>query len=258
MPENNPAGRLLELLKAGDKIRNPQNMTIKDAWFRILDVGNDYAEFYRRLAQVHALPGAIDDAVRALPNFPIDVDLFLAPLEHVEAALTYGLSAPWPQFTQKASSSRQALELIADALEKSGQEATISDEQLDELLQKVRDLSDEVAASNIDPDLRLFLSKMAQAMQQAIEDARICGAEALQEVVERGFGAIILRTQTKGAPAEGEPGRGVWDKVVGVLTTILLVVNTATGVAQLGHMAGILAPPPNVEAPPVANEEDPK
>lgn len=256
VPENNPAGRLLELINAAAaEVTNNDTTTIKEAWSRALGTEDD-VELFRRLAHVYALPGAVRDAAEAIPEPTLDLDLLLEPLGHIDEAFGQGLYVPWRAFISNASQARYSLGVISSMLTRTVPEASVSQKQLNDLLEDVRRLLDDIASSDLDDDLRLFLTQHAQLMQQAIEDVRIRGAAALQDVAERTIGAVLVRQHTAGAPAEGEKGKSFRDRLFGVAREMLVVISVVSGALELGDT--IRALPAGPEPEEAVMEESPE
>ncbi len=233
---------------AGDAIKNPESTTMRRALEQLLDVEDgDDGEFFRRMAVVYELPKTIRNAVVALPG--VNHDLLLSELYHVERALpSNNFNAAWIAFQRAIpGSTRYSLKVIADTLDRLAPETKISEQQRDDILDQVRELLDEIAVTDLENDLRLFLTRQLQAMEQAIEEVRIRGEAALREVAERVVGAVVVRTQTKGGPSKGGQGFGLWKRMIGIVNDVIVLINLAGSSLALGEN---LLGPPELPGPP--------
>lgn len=255
MPQNNPAGRLLDLVLAGDNIGNSTQVPIRDAWRRILDVERgDDAALMRRLAQVYELPEAIRREITMLDDVP--ADLLLREMTKVDAALQLPLTDAWQSFRSRVdATTRYSLEVISDVLARRAPEPELTTDQLADLLGNVRSLLDDVLTADLPADLREFLARHLQAMEQAIEEVRIRGADALRDAAEAIIGGVVIRSQTVGAPKD-ETGNTFWKKLISVAAGVLVLLNVGKGTLELGQEVYKALPVASAEHKPDATRSD--
>jgi hypothetical protein len=256
VPENNPAGRLLALIKAGGRINTP-GMTVEDAWAKILDVGGQRDELFRRLALVVSMPEAIREAVEGLGDLPYDRSLVLRELDHIDKALDTGLARPWAELMNRIPpTTRHSLEIISSTLSNVRPEPSIDDDKLEDVQAKVHQLFEEVIHAEIEPELRQFLLRHVQAMRLAIEDVRIRGAQAVQEVVEQVVGGVVLHPYTWEDAAGHEQGKGFLRRLLAVGNALLLAVNLTTASLRLGEDVIKALPLPKAAEPGESSDSD--
>jgi hypothetical protein len=255
VPENNPAGRLLALIQAGDRLN--EMMSVQDAWAKLLGVGGERQELFRRLGFVFSMPDAIREEVEGLADLPYDRSLVLSELRHIDEAFNTGLGSQWRELRARIpATTRQSLAIISSTLSNVRPEPSIDDGELEEVHAKVRLLFDDIGDAEIEPELRRFLLRHVQAMQEAIEEVRIRGAEAVQEAVEEVVGGVVLHPHTWDDARSHEQGKGFLRRLLAVANALLLAVNLTTASLNLGEDVIKALPLPDAAESPEPSDSD--
>jgi hypothetical protein len=232
---DNPAGRLLALLKQGTTA--PPNNQAKGVWRQLLGVDEqDDSGLFRRLGEVMALPDRITIEVHALENENPELLLRWVPALH--AAFQSPLENPWEGFIRHIDSAvLLGLEMCADRLSRHSPEVMPTDTQLDDLHRQVQELLAEVSESDIPRELQEFVVRLLLQMSNAIDDVRFRGASALRDLAEQMIGAVAVRQYTANGAAEKDnpSATGIKKKLVKFAAGVLIVLNLANQSAELVH-----------------------
>jgi hypothetical protein len=245
---NNPAGRLLDLIAEGDKLRG-QKLKSAAAWARILDVPEDNRGLLlQRVGPVLGLPNEIRLAVEALND--VDHDLMLERQDQVVIALQRPLESQWDDVLSTLDeTTRYSLRHISDRLSRSSEEPSIEEAELKRLLTSVRELIDEVTAAGLPTDFRSTLLRALRTIELALLEARVRGAEGIQSAVETAVGVMAFGYRPQEDEGNGEKSR-FWGRTVGLVERVALIVSLSLHSLTAGQQVGLLPAAPSPAAGP--------
>jgi hypothetical protein len=223
---NNPAGRLYALLS---QLKMQQQGSIKEAWSQILGVSQDRVS--RHMSEVARLVWELD---RVVSND--DMELVAAPFQRHKPVL---LEAAFPMvrgFDEPVGNiippeeAYENLGLLAKYLATAAPEGPIpSDEERADLLERLQELIDEVAADEELPDnvMRLVLERL-RAVRDALDNIRVGGPGSVQRATETLLGAAfassVMNEKAKKSKSLG--------RVVAVVGAIWLAFTTGPNVQK--------------------------
>lgn len=237
--DNNPAGRLLKLLREGTRI-TPSTVA-SDAWATLLNVSpNDKSTFLRRLATVYELPALVRSSVEGVPN--IDQEVYLARLPQIAKALQqHQTNAAWGSFVKSIKAETlESLRFCDELLSRECPDKRVDTDELGPLLEDVRSLLSEVIANDIDHTLKQYMLKHLHMVERAIEDYQLFGTGPLERAVEATIGSVFLNKDVAVEVAKTPLGAALW-KLLGKLAIITSLV---VGVPQLPETIRKLLPTP--------------
>lgn len=240
---NNPAGRLLVLLRAG-RDKKKHNLPAVDVWSDLLNVPvDDKTRLLREIGRVFQIPALIRSRIEQIPT--VDPIVYLKWLPKLEQAFIVStLAGPWRGCIDYVDDvAIYGIEVCDELLSRHSREKTLPRDQLDNLLRDTESLVHEVADCSIDEDLRQYILKHLEIVDRAIRDYILHGAQPLQEAVEAAVGSLVLNQETYKRTSETEVGGKFW-KVMG---RALMLVGITAATIQIGKDVVKLLPEPDAE-----------
>ncbi|MFF0834183.1 hypothetical protein ACFYWF_14635 [Streptomyces sp. NPDC003344] len=246
---DNPAGRLRKLLlDLYTRHRNDQEQKQKPAWAAVLELAGVENHLEREMAVIGAvacLPARVREAVHALPVEEERQEHLLAHLEEVERAMGHLLTRQslWTVFTSFApggivpqSAAISSLSHCSYELHRSVPEPSVSDEDLERIIDMIHSLMLEIAKADL-PDVvkRAMLNHLA-VLSQAANNVRFAGSQPLEDALFALMGAA-----SRVNAQEDLVRVGLWDKFKSTVQTLGAMLSTGQSAIQLGQgIAGIL------------------
>ena len=230
---DNPADRLLHILKAGKQLHASYNC--RKAWCQLLDVDdiNDHSLLMSRLGKVMALP---DGIVTMLDSHDgIEPEVYQHWVTKLDAGFTnQSLTGTWESFIKYIDSHTMAsLALTSTLLKVTSKRTLIDEESLKETTAKLNSLLSEVADSELEDGVKLYVVKSLQKIITALNEYKITGSAPILETIEASFGHAIVDEKFRESMNSSETGRKVWD----ILANTANTVSVATGLGQIGAAA---------------------
>jgi len=223
---DNPAGRLLAILKRGREHRSTNPAQV--VWSQILGIEQaDLPLLLHRLGRVYALPQKVQSEIRQIRE--IDHDVYLKSVSKVATAFKrLNLAAPWDSFIKHVDDvAIHGLEFCDERLSNIAPEQALREDQLTKLHDEVRLLIDEVVKAQIDDKLRAYMLKHLEMVELAIGDYDICGSEPLETSFTTVVGSVALDKETAQNVKDSAFGDRFWG-CMGKLAVLLTVVVGAT------------------------------
>lgn len=210
MSLDNPAGRLYALLEEADVPPKGNDSTpVRHRWADVLGIHrNDLPTLLARLSEVMALPSQVRAAIESVPEE--DKERFLEPIPKIEQAFAkLNLAQQWKQFAEPITQNvMTGLSFCDWLLSKSSPEPVIGDEQRERIHEEIRDLRDDVRANEEDDDLRRFLLRHLNAMDEALHEYKLSGAPPVEEAIHAAVGDSFFRFLR----GETLPRNSRWDR----------------------------------------------
>lgn len=222
------AGRLLAIIKRASG--QPGQTLVFPTWGNVFGIPpDDRAAVYAAIAGVYRLVDNARDEVRSHPD--LKQDLYLGALSNIEAAITNAqMNAQWGQFvSQLQGSNLIALEFVAEQLDRFSSEQLVEQSLLDELRAMIEKVTNELAASDIDPELRRLLSQKLEDARHAILFYSIDGADGLRRAAEAAVGTVMVMNES----AKPEQSKKPFVDYVDAINKMLDIVSKAKPLAAL-------------------------
>ncbi|NEP15467.1 MAG: hypothetical protein F6J97_01035 [Leptolyngbya sp. SIO4C1] len=201
MAYDNPARRLHSLLTkafdVADKQDNKQSVSCNVVWSQVFGVHvNQKTELLSYAEEFLFLLKCSREAIERLQS--VRKEPYLRPLDHISNQIqSHGFfGGKWANLGNGLNNPAimDMLEITANAIDVQGQLMTLEESQLAELLDATSSLLEEVRASNLDIDIKTFLSVRLEEICHAIDHYSVYGSEGLRRVVETNIGATVLKT----------------------------------------------------------------
>lgn len=252
---DNPAGRLHRLL-----IQFRRNATSNApawrTWAATFGIqGDDFPEIARCLGILLALPGEIESELAQMDPANYPETIVLRWKGKIVPALVPNL------FTSQRSDQMAAqiddeslasLETCSWFLNRHRPQRPVAKSDLERIQKLLAELEAELRESEqIDPELREFLVRQCKEMTRALRDVEIRGRAALEDALDRTWGAANRRqdlvTRSETAPS-------VWRKFVNLLKDIAVTLGVTSALIALPGQVrqAIEGPPPPVKV--IVNE----
>ena len=229
--QNNPAGRLYDLLEAARQY--PSEEKTKTVWANVLGVPeNDTGALLKNIADLIDLVRKAKSSIVRLSD--IDHKLYLKPFENIETLLCHlNFETHWENWRNRLDDfTLYGLQFGADRLARSSEFTPIKDDQLETLRTELDNLISHVLESQLPPDLKKLFLRNLEALRQAWATYRIRGIEGLEQEVERSCGSILLhKEQIRSSPANSAE-RKLWEgflKLVDRLNKQVTLAKNAKG-----------------------------
>jgi hypothetical protein len=245
-----PAHRLHEILKQSSSQDPSQPARV--VWAKLLRLPpDDRAGLLRALSELADLVDEIETAIKDRTD--VDAILLLEKLPAVRKAIgLVQLESNWTTHAQMLTEATvRDLRFISIELQRFRPEEKLEEEVLAKLAAEVDSLTNEVAKSTIDKELRTVLLACLESFRRAIADYRIRGAAGLRDAATRTLGELVLVSVSEKADASDRPLlRRVWglaQKTLDVTATAMKYRPLAEPLVRLALRAFGGDPPPMAE-----------
>jgi hypothetical protein len=247
---NNPAGRILAAF-ATLKERPPSESAF-EAWCNVFGTAaghTDFSErFYGSAFQLAKQLTLVRDMAKGLPESS-QGDLFLEPLHQYQGAIDAFVRTTQmnvEQFSAMIDARAQlSLEFFERALR---QEPEIGVKENTSLREKIDDVYDAVASSNLDPEAKDFILQRLLEIDRALRDSFLTGLKPVEAATDSLIGGLTRNPGLLAALEDepSSPGRsGI--SLRELLGTLLAVIITALGIhADMQALMPADAPQPTV------------
>lgn len=228
---DNPAQRLLDLLEKGKQHSTGANC--RAVWKTLLHIDQD-AEHHIliRLSQVMALPERI---IQVREN---NFSLLRGKSIHWEkcvrtAFISQNLNDAWQTFIQYIDE-RTLSELgsLSDLFESRGAHSTIDTSEIDALLNRIRELREEIRHSELPSAMKTMLLKQLTLIQEALESYFISGVEPVMDAVQSTLGLAVIAPEYKQEIKSGS-GSKFGDRISTLLGDVANAVTVAGALPAL-------------------------
>lgn len=226
MNYDNPAGRLLELLKKGKTFSHGSNC--REVWKEILDAESE-SEMLSKLGMLMSL--ANESALKIEEDFPEEVDA----VSHWKGQLTnaflaQNLQGNWQSFIQGIDDhSIRYLTSESKLLQLTSNTKPLKDKDVDRVRDQLSLIYEEVINSNIEIEVRKYVIRYLRKIMNSIDDYFLTGALPILEAVETTIGHVHVDKKYKSFMLDTDLGK----KILDTLGATANVVTVAVGLPQL-------------------------
>ena len=242
---NNPAGRFYNLLIQGKK-PSFGKMKVREVWGQLLGVADkDSSILLRRIGKVMALPSLIEKQIKQEED--IDHSVYLKWLPKVANAFRrLNLEAPWTNFINPIDDAAlYGLEICSEQLSRKQPELIIKKDEIEKIKGEVDELLHEIKSSNIDKDLKEYLTTHIEDIKNAIEEYEFEGIAPIRKAFESTVGSIYIKPEIYQKIKNTKHNKKFWT----IIARVALILSIAVGTIQIGKDTIALLPGPetNVE-----------
>lgn len=237
---DNPAGRLLILLR--ELRTHAQGPSVRDAWRTVLK--SKAADAFE--VDMLAVSALLSDLVNDIEGLRgrTDVERYHKRIPRWAKLVTLPRVGGDQAFTADNVATDDELDMLADLsdlLSHRLSEGSLDPTLLEELLAQVTDLRDQVTtADDLDADLRVFLLQHLEALDRALRQVRIRGAQGLDDVL----GRAIVDLARKPEQAERLRGHRLGAAFQKIIDLVLKVRQVAVAAVEIQNAVGQLTLPP--------------
>jgi|SRR5690625_1351338 len=221
---DNPAGRLLSILEEGMRLKN--NLSVQGAWAKLLAVDSQNTSLLlQRIGGVISLPNQIRMKIQLVEN--VDHDVLTEGLPSIESTLSsINLNSKWSDIKRGLSDkSLYSLKVCSSTLSSHVPDKTIDNETLENIRSSNKDLIQEIFNSRINTELKDYLLKHLNAIEDAIQQYVIYGSENIKLALERAYGSILTESHVSKRSLEEPVGKKVWSFLNRIAVIITLTTN---------------------------------
>jgi len=228
---DNPAQRLLDILTAGKA--NASHYNCRQVWQRILAVPENHEqELITRLGKVMGLPARISLVMQ--DHFPDPRWQSVHWRERIEAAfLAQEMNGKWEKFISHINDQTLSeLGLLSMIFETRGAHASIDEEEIQSLLDKITELRNDIRSSGLSATIKTLLLRQLSQLQEALETYSISGIEPVMDAVQSTLGLAVIDPEYKQEIKAGS-GSKFGDRISSLLGDVANVVTVAGALPAL-------------------------
>lgn len=190
---DNPASRLYNFFSELRDMTADFGITIKDALMHYLKIDNpdDTAQILYGMAELIQLNKILKENILKMD---INHEVYLQPIKKIEKTFAgFRLDSKVTDFLSVIDDSTMlGLQFCADTLYRKYGDLVINEEDLNQILQDVEDLSKQIINSDLPERLKELFTENLDAIRKAIINYKIWGTEGLKKTLESNIGSIIL------------------------------------------------------------------
>jgi len=231
--DNNPAGRLVSILRAAKAKGQDQNPA-RQVWADLLGVEqNNLPQLLVQLGHLIELPELIRKEISRHED--IDQAIFLKWLPKVQKSFSnINLTASFKNFMNPIDEAAlDGLDFCSDLLSRRKPEKTLDQKELDSIYKDVSVLIDDILDSDTNQYLKQFMLEKLDDVIQAIRNYKIRGAKPIEKAVESTLGSIVTHKGIYEETKKSKNGSRFWK----LLARVAIVVNIVAGSIQIGETA---------------------
>lgn len=201
--ESNPAGRLHKILTQAKS--RPDQEKVCEVWANALDVEKDDVIVTKAVVELYSLSNEIQSLIKM--NERLNHELYLKSFNSISRAFfPLNLSSNWSSAKQHLTDEALTrLQFCAEQLSEFYAEDTLSEEDLEKIVEKTESLFNAVYSSNLPDTLRLSLLEEVERLRSAIAMYKIKGAKGLKEALQGTIGAVVANQEELKASSENNP-----------------------------------------------------
>ncbi len=191
--ESNPAGRLHKLLSNAKN--QPDKITVADAWAKVIGCKNDPVQVTEAVVQIYSLSQETQSLIRMRSE--LNHNLYLSSFNKLEQAFfPLNLGSPWQTAKQYLTDDALArLQFCAEALSKFYSEESLSEKDLQDIIDKTDNLFNLLYESSLPDSIKLILLEEIERIRNALIMYRIKGAKGLKQALQSAIGAVIANQE---------------------------------------------------------------
>lgn len=232
---DNPAARLLEILKAGKLHKNPESC--RSVWYELLRVPEgDHALLAERIAKLMALPKNI--AVEMQEHYPDESRMVAHWRGQVDKAfVNLNLNATWESFIPQIDEhSMMHLSTTAKLLQVVTKLKPVAQTDIESVRDQLNDLIKEVLAADLDEDIKLSVVRYLKRLIDSMDEYFITGVMPILDSVNATFGNAVVDPKYREFLTSEPLGK----KVVSTIALAANLVTVAAGLPLLVQGLGLL------------------
>lgn len=220
---NNPAGRLLEIIKKGKSIANTAQAI--DAWSTVLGTPKKYNSLLlKRIADVYAIPDEIENEIRDIED--ANVPLLMEWKTNSNAAFAnFNFNNSWHSVFKARFDDKviYGLEFCNDLLSKQRPEKTVATEALRNLHEKVDELLGLIKEENIDQVTKDYIKERLVDIRRALDEVQISGIKAIEKEFQVVVGSLAINNNYNLQSENSESIKKFWAIIyrIALIVTIL-------------------------------------
>ncbi len=236
MKRTNAAQRLYKILNDA-KAQKP-NGSSQQALAGIFKTHpDDLATLYSKFSQFLLLIEDVNIRIQALDSTDKEIILRCIPQLRKAFGSDFSMQGQWNQYINRIGDSDIGLvHFAAKALAGVSTEIELEESNLSEIFKETNDLFEVVKSSNLDPELRIVLLDLLEAIRRTIVDYQIRGAEGLKRVLSECLGRLALDKDIVIQNGQKDEMKSFWT-LLSRLSTLFGLANQAP---QIGERIGNL------------------
>lgn len=200
MAKDNPARRLHSLLNeafaVADQHNSVDNLSSQTVWAEVFDVQDNDAEVLEYVEEIMLLLGNTKDAIRQLPS--VRHKTYRKGVDYISARIYQRglIGDKWnvQGKSLKHAPSMDSLEHVAYAIDDNrAYMIELTQDQLNTILSDVSTMLNEIVNSDLDEDIKTFLTVRLEEISLAIHHYKVRGSSGLIKVVEANIGSAFFK-----------------------------------------------------------------
>jgi len=235
MEINNPAGRLLKIIKKSQK--EGTNTASGNVFAKLFNIDpNDKALLLRRIGDLMSLPHLIRSEVDKLEN--ISQPLLLKWLPPVELSLeTINLKAKWQNFMGHYKEDViYGMEMCADVLSRNRPEKALKEEDRKKLILIINDAINSLENEDMPEEIKEFFFERLQRVRDALEAYIILGVNPIENEILNIKGVVTQDKNLYYKTHDTNAGKIFWSamgRVAAVMTILSSTLNIGMDVNEI-------------------------
>lgn len=230
MYNNNPALRLYTILNEGKKIS--RNLSSQDAWAELFNINKENdTQLIACIGKFMELPRETVSLIKTLSKEKEDEESHKYWIYSINTALLKNnFKSNWGSFIDSIDSHTiNYIKMTSDYIDAHINNDIISQNTIDELRCKLQDLFEEILASDLEQNTKIYLAKSLRNIINSLDEHRITGTIAAQEGIESIFGHALLNGEFRSELQKSKINLKVWE----VLFKAAALISVATSLPQL-------------------------
>lgn len=249
---NNPAGRLLAIIRKLQAVQKGKNILTDQAWAKVFQIDPDNTGLLMdRIGKCLQLGNQIIENVKKLN---LNQDLFLKDINQIilsfrQMNLQENINSTLSRIRVE---SIRGLEYCDHEFSRQSPEKVIPETDLKNIYEEICSLLEEVAQADIDSYLKNFMLDKLDLLRQAIELYDVDGCVPIEKALCEITGSIVL-TQEK---LKGQDFKEIGKKFIRILVTLYLATQIINNIAQLPESISKIIPGDTVYAEEIIDSQN--
>ncbi len=232
---NNPAGRLLKIIKTGRS--KPGDSPAVKVWPEILSVPpENKSVLLRRIGLILALPSEIAEKIHSIEE--IDSIVYLKWLPKVEQAFsTLNFQIQWKQFMSHFDPSVEyGLEICSEVLSRKRPENTATKKSIENITKDIEELINFVGNESLDSGTKIFIISSLQSLLKSIGEIPISGTLSLEKEFNAIIGSVVIHNNYSLDSKKSESAKKFWKIITGISLILSISANATLIGEKLVHL----------------------
>ena len=230
---NDPVSRLLKLIKDLKTYRPTagEQKTIANLFCQVLGYDYDLLNAYKAISDTIKL---VEKAELEIINLDdVNKEHYLEPFPKLKRSLIIKtMDGPIGNFREKLDNNLiLKLEMASNVISDQGNTIEINQDDLDQIITDVNELSENVRKSSINPDLRILLLERLEEIRIAAISFWVVGPEGLRRAAELNLG-FIFSNHDQITTSEGKDKK-TWEKAFKITSFVFDVIKIGATLFQV-------------------------